>query len=392
MPSFLYFLFDTSGFIPRWSCGDWGSFLGWIHILSDLSIFLAFFSISLRLAKIAIQRTEFPFAKLLWLVTIFLALCSFSHFIEAIIFWLPIYRLAALIKVLTAFISLATTVALIGTIPQFLALPAITQMNSKLTQALNHLERSNQDLEDFAHIASHDLKGPLFGINIYANFLLEDCEPLLEAKEKEDLNGIICLTMTMEGLINTLLHYARVGTKTLSRKEIDLTPLFEKTLKEKIQAFPDKEIQYQIHSHLPQIVGNGEALEEFLHHVIMNAIQYNDKERCCIEIGSIDPLEEQDPVSFQLAQKAALSENSLFYIKDNGSGIKPESLGAVFETFNRAENADAYGSGMGLGLAIARKIIEKLGGEIWLDSKEGIGTIVYFTLPSKREGLALCKF
>ncbi|HPF37804.1 MAG TPA: PAS domain S-box protein [Phycisphaerae bacterium] len=125
-------LFDTSDFPPRWYCGRWSSRLGWTHIISDLAIFSAYFAIPLLLVIFVRKRPNFPFPRLLWLFAAFILTCGAVHFVEAVIFWEPIYRISAIIKVATAIVSWATVLALIPTMPRALALPGLAEVNKRL--------------------------------------------------------------------------------------------------------------------------------------------------------------------------------------------------------------------------------------------------------------------
>jgi hypothetical protein len=139
-------LFDTSDFPARWSCGQWSQELGWLHIASDLLIFLAYFAIPASLAVLAIRRRDFPFSAILFLFTAFILACGTTHLIEAVIFWEPVYRLSGLAKAITAIISVTTAIVLIRALPSLLSLSGLRVANTDLQSALAREEHAREEL------------------------------------------------------------------------------------------------------------------------------------------------------------------------------------------------------------------------------------------------------
>lgn len=130
--SWLSRLFDTTDFPQRWNCGTWSSLHGWTHIIADLAIFLAYFTIPVILILFIRKRPNLPFPRIFWLFAAFILTCGTIHLIEATIFWQPWYRLSAAVKVVTALASWATVIALIPTLPKALALPGLADLNKNL--------------------------------------------------------------------------------------------------------------------------------------------------------------------------------------------------------------------------------------------------------------------
>jgi PAS domain S-box-containing protein len=150
MFDFLTRLFDTTGFPPRWDCGDWTRGHGWLHILSDLTIWSAYFAIPCILVYFVLRRRDVPFPTIFWLFGAFILACGTTHLMEAIIFWQPVYRLAGVIKLLTAVVSWATVAALVPTIPKALALRTPDELEREVAarkQAEHALQQANAELE-----------------------------------------------------------------------------------------------------------------------------------------------------------------------------------------------------------------------------------------------------
>ena len=128
-------LLDTSGFPERWHCGRWSAGLGWLHIGSDLAIFAAYMSIPLALAYFIARRRNFPFPKVTSLFAVFILSCGIGHALEALIFWHPVYRLAGLVKAVTAVVSWAAVIVTIRILPAALRLPDLAQSERALRQS-----------------------------------------------------------------------------------------------------------------------------------------------------------------------------------------------------------------------------------------------------------------
>ena len=154
MSNYIFKLFDTSDFPARWHCGHWTSFHGWVHIISDLGIFLAYMSIPVILVYFSRLKKDIPFPKIFYLFAAFIFFCGATHLNEAIIFWYPIYRWAGLIKACTAVVSLSTVAVLIPIIPEALSLKTPGELEreidkrketeKELKAKVDELEKLNQ--------------------------------------------------------------------------------------------------------------------------------------------------------------------------------------------------------------------------------------------------------
>lgn len=238
------------------------------------------------------------------------------------------------------------------------------------------LERSNNELDAFAYIASHDLKEPLRGIYNYSTFLLEDYMNILDQEGIDKLETLIRLTKRMEDLINSLLHFSRLGRQELHLRSLDLNQLVHNVAEIfQMSQGETANIQILIPKELPAVRGDHILIEEVLTNLIGNAIKYNDQTEKRAEIGCLDSnpnLLESEP------------ENSpfwTFYVRDNGIGIRDKHLDMIFRIFKRLHAPGKYGGGTGAGLTIVKKILELHGGKIWVESSYGEGSTFFFTLP-----------
>ena len=140
--------FDTSDFPARWYCGNWSDFLGWLHILSDVAIFAAYFAIPAVLVYFARKRKDFPFTKLFWLFAAFIVACGTTHLIEAVIFWSPIYRVSGMAKFITAVVSWATVIALVRYVPRVMHFPSLAQNNERLQNEIAQRIETERRLQE----------------------------------------------------------------------------------------------------------------------------------------------------------------------------------------------------------------------------------------------------
>ena len=141
-------LFDTSGFPARWHCGTWSEALGWLHIGSDTAIFAAYTAIPVVLAYFVMRKPDIPFPKIFWLFVAFILSCGFGHLLEAVIFWHPVYRLAGVVKLVTAIVSWGTVVALIAIVPKALQFPGFAKLNIELQQSNEELRRTMDQVRE----------------------------------------------------------------------------------------------------------------------------------------------------------------------------------------------------------------------------------------------------
>ncbi|MFE4104880.1 ATP-binding protein [Almyronema epifaneia] len=237
------------------------------------------------------------------------------------------------------------------------------------------LERSNVELDAFTYIASHDLKEPLRGIHNYSTFLLEDYLNILDEEGVERLQTLVRLTKRMEDLINSLLLFARLGRQEMNLRPVDVNRLVNEVIEVFYMSKDQTEVTVQIAQPLPWVQGDRVLLEQVFTNLISNGLKYNTQTQKQIEIGVLP-----------LADAALAAEGKqpmqTFYIRDNGIGIRERHLDSVFRIFKRLHGPGKYGGGTGAGLTIVKKIVERHGGKIWIESNYGTGSTFYFTLPT----------
>lgn len=245
-------------------------------------------------------------------------------------------------------------------------LEIILRKAEELARLNTELARSNLELDAFAYAASHDLKEPLRGIHNYSHFLLEDYADRLDKAGVEKLQTLVRLTRRMEALIDSLLHYSRIGREELTLQTLDLQQVVAETLELLQPRLEEAQVQVRLPMPLPSVAAGAVRVGEIFSNLISNAIKYNNSPEKWVEIGYYPGATPDEP--------------PVFYVRDNGIGIAPEHHESIFHIFKRLHNRDDYGGGVGVGLTIVKKIIERHGGRLWLESASGMGATFYFTL------------
>ncbi len=241
----------------------------------------------------------------------------------------------------------------------------VLQRVEKITKLNVELERSNSELDSFAYAASHDLKEPLRGVHNYVGLMLREEGDRLSEESRTRMQTVLRLTQRSEDLINSLLHYSQIGRADLLKRKTDLNEVVKNALEALKIRIDEGKVEILIPRPLPTIVCDRVQITEVFTNLISNAIKYNSRDQKVVEIGFKD-------------------SGPTFYVKDNGIGIDPVHRVAIFKIFKRLHAKDRFGGGTGTGLTIAKKVIERHGGVIWLESDVGIGTTFYFSLRDVR--------
>ncbi|MGF1485712.1 MAG: ATP-binding protein [Prochloraceae cyanobacterium] len=244
----------------------------------------------------------------------------------------------------------------------------VIKKTEELAELVEELKTRNQELDFFAYAASHDLKEPLRGICNYLTFMLEDYGEVLDRTGRQRLETSIRLGERMETLIDTLFNFSRLGKVTLKRELTDLNQLIDRVIEVFRASKRGTDFEIRILKPLPQIECDPVLVEEVFTNLLANAFKYYDKPQKWVEIGHY--LEEPG--------------RYVFYVRDNGIGIRDRHLETIFRLFKRLHPQKKYGGGTGAGLTIAKKIVERHGGKIWVESDYGRASTFYFTLQSRK--------
>jgi light-regulated signal transduction histidine kinase (bacteriophytochrome) len=267
-----------------------------------------------------------------------------------------------------------------------LVMDLVVSRSEELGALNSELASSNEELDAFAYVASHDLKEPLRGIHRHAALLKKDIEAgrALDAQALERLEAVTRLTVRMDGLLDALLHFSRVGRLKLQPQMEDLNAVLAESIEMLGTQPAEARCSIRIPRPLPHVLGDRVRIREIFTNLLSNAIKYNDKAERWVEIGYIEP---HEATSLLLASDTpAVRQQTIYYVRDNGIGIAVKHRAQVFGIFKRLHTRDAFGGGSGAGLTIARRLVERHGGLLWLTSALGEGSTFFFTLAASEAG------
>lgn len=271
---------------------------------------------------------------------------------------------------------------------RLLVLELVITRNERLADLNADLTRSNEELDAFAYVASHDLKEPLRGIHRYAHQLLESAEAKNEdnGETRQRVESLMRLTVRMDSLLDSLLHFSRVGRMELEFEAADLNAVvadaIEMTGARRTQSGSDSHCRIEIPRPMPVVQCDSVRVCEIYSNLLTNALKYKRQAEAQIEVGYIGALEATERPN----APTATAGQDIFYVRDHGIGIDKRHHEQVFRLFKRMHGRDDYGGGVGAGLTIVQKLVHRHGGRVWVDSSVGVGTTFYFTLSGTQAG------
>ena len=403
MREFLTHLLSSQGFEPHGHCYLWLPEIVWLHVISDVFIALAYYSIPIALIYLIHKRRDLTYGWMVAMFGAFILLCGTTHVMNLWTVWHGTYRLEGLVKLLTAAVSITTAVALWPLIPTLIALPSPAQLeranrelqahiverqkaeealrtahdelemrvaartgellraNAALEDKAAELEEANADLAQYAYAVSHDLKTPLRGIHHYADFLYEDLEASLGDEHKAYLDGLRRAVRQAEALVDGLLELSRVGSRNLVYQAVNLNTVLQEIIAS-LSLPEDVDIFWQ--GPWPTMEVEPVLLRQIFQNLISNATKFNRAPRKRIELG----------------WRLVGEHDCELYVRDNGLGIDSRYVEQIFQIFQRLHTKHEY-EGTGIGLAIVKKAVGRMGGTVHVTSTPGEGSTFFVTLP-----------
>jgi signal transduction histidine kinase/ActR/RegA family two-component response regulator len=392
---FLTWIFETTGFPPRWKCGaGWEQtpWLGWLHILSDLGVWSAYLAIPLVLGYFLTHRKDLPFRKIFVLFGAFILACGTTHLMEAVIFWWPNYRLAGAIKLFTAGVSWATVIALYRVVPGVLAMRTpeelereivarqsaqgelqkanaqlemrvqertsdLTQVVEKLTAAEHRLKETDRRKDEFLATLSHELRNPLAPIR-HALEVMKLADGNIELIEQSQtiMDRQLCQIVR---LIDDLLDVNRITRNTLElrRDQVELAPIIQQSVEmcRSLVESANQELNISLPPEPIYLNADTARLTQVFGNLLSNACKYTESGgRIWLTV------EQQD-------------SQAVVTVRDTGVGIPPEMLSKVFEMFTQVNGTlERSQCGLGIGLTLAKRLVEMHDGTVTAHS-QGVG-------------------
>lgn len=412
--------FDVT-FMGHGHCYLWRPDLVLLHSISDILIAVAYFTIPVALYVLMVKRKDLEYQWMFVLFALFIFACGTTHLLAVWNIWNGDYYLSGAVKAVTAIVSILTAALIWPLIPKALALPRpmeLQKANSDLQTEINlrkasesnlrsarnelqdhvrelleakkqlemeiahrkeaeekekakslALERSNEDLEQFAFIASHDLREPLRKLMSFTQLLSSGRYGSFDEKGQQFVYYIRDAAERMEALINSLLAYSRVTTQSRDYENVsfaELTDEAERDLQLRIEEC-DARIEKDIKGFVP---GNRSQLRQVIQNLISNALKYRSPDT---------------PPVIRISGAPVSNETYRLTVTDNGIGFDPQYGNQIFEVFKRLHGRDEY-EGTGMGLAICKKVITRHGGQITATSEVGKGSTFQVDLPINNPG------
>ena len=359
-------LFATDEWPPRWHCGNWTSFHGWLYILSDITIWIAYFLIPLIILNyLGKKKNGVKFQKVYLLFAAFILLCGLTHFLDAMMFWIPMYRLNALVRFLTGLVSMLTVYYLFKILPQAFRQKSNVELEREVArriQAEQSLAEANASLTSFAYIASHDLQEPLRKIRAFSSQVREGYANILDKQGNELVEKIMNSASRMQTMTTDILNLSaytdRIQMSMISPSEA--ARIAVQDLESKITESGARITVGDI----PQVYGNLSYLSHMFLNLISNSIKFSS----------------QRPI-INIWGEAHDSMVSV-YIEDNGIGIEEDGHQKIFHAFQKMHGKNEY-EGSGLGLAICKRIVDIHRGHMTVSSVVNEGSTFIVELPTQ---------
>lgn len=361
--------------MPHGMCYLWLPEILWMHVVADAVITLAYYSIPAGLVFFMRKRPDVHFGRLGALFAAFIFLCGTTHLFGIWVVWHGDYGVQGLLKTLTAIVSIATAVAMWKLLPMVLKIPSRQQLadqiadaTAELTETNERLLQTNAELENFVSIASHDMKEPLRTLVAFSQLLERDLVGEIPDNVRTDLRHIRSATRTMQNLVQDLLDLARTSHADLRIEPVAVDDCVDEALELCNGKLEELDVEIE-REPLPTVLGDKTLIAHIYQNLLSNALKFA-KPGCKPQI--------------KLTAEPGGNGFVVLGVADRGIGIAAEWRSRIFEPFQRLHGRGEY-EGSGIGLAICRKAVARLGGRIWAEGEEGHGTQFKFTVRSVPE-------
>ena len=397
---------------PHGHCYLWNDKLVALHVISDVLITLSYFTIPIALVYLVKKRDDLHFNYMFILFGVFIFACGLTHLVNIYNVWYGAYWLSGTIKLITAVASVGTAILVWPLVPKALALPSnetlrkvnvrlqeesernlaqkqelevlshklqnlveertaeideLNRVKAELERRNHELAESNEALQHFTYIASHDLKEPLRTITSMGELLDNSLAGRTSEQESQMINFVTSAASRMTILIDDLRSYTVVGSNNEQFSDTNMDEIVDNVLSD--LSVRIAEIGTDVNkSPLGQAMLIAPQFQQLMSNLISNAVKFSARSQSPqISIGRLEDV----------------AENEIgLYVRDNGIGIDPRCRSKIFGVFERLNNREEF-EGTGIGLAICKKIIDRHGGRIEVGGESGKGTEFRVIFPNR---------
>ena len=393
--------FSTSFLTPHGYCFLWLPELVWLHVIANILIAVAYFSIPVALWKFASKRPDIPFNRIFFLFAAFITLCGITHVFNILVLWWPAYGLEGLVMLATGIVSIGTAAFVWRILPNVLTLPSLSelstlnetlsrsvdtieqevkqrtcqleQLNAELITAKIKAEEASQAKSDFLANMSHEIRTPM-NVVIGLSHVLARSSPLT-AKQEECIKTMQTSAQSLLGLINDLLDIEKIESHQIEFEHIpfSIVKVVEDVFRIMDIRAREKSLFFELRKECKCIdhrlfFGDETRIRQIIINLCSNALKFTQKGGVIVEL--------------RCEQLEPNKENVSIRVKDTGIGIEPEKLPMIFDKFVQADSSihRKFG-GSGLGLNIVKSLAEQMNGTVQVESTVGRGTSFTLNLP-----------
>ena len=367
--------------LPHGFCFSWQKDLVLLHVVANMLIAIAYFTIPVTLWAFVRRRSDLSFGPIFVMFGVFIMACGITHVMDVWTLWYPDFWIDGWLRLITAGVSIATAVMLWQLIPAALALPSpasLTRVNAELMaeiarrkqyetelRAVNsQMKQQIEELEALSYAISHDVRGPLRHIEGFARALADKHPAPPDHPAQKYIERIRASVLHLSNIVEGLLAFSRASRTEMRRERCDMNTLVNEVVEELSPDMENRLVELKI-GPLPDVKADSKLLYQVFYNLMANALKYSrDRAPAVIEI---DCLEDTD-------------KEFVFRVRDNGAGFDMQYAGKLFGVFQRLHHASEF-EGTGIGLANVKRIVERHGGRVWATGETGSGASFFVALP-----------
>ena len=367
--------------LPHGYCFSWQKDLVLLHVVANVLIAVAYFTIPVTLWTFVRRRTDLSFGPIFVMFGVFIMACGITHIMDVWTLWHPDFWLDGWLRLMTAGVSIATAIMLWRLIPIALSLPSpesLSQANTELKaeiarrkqyetelRALNsQMKQQIEELEALSYAISHDVRGPLRHIEGFARALADKHPAPTDHPAQRYIERIRASVHHLSNIVEGLLAFSRASRTEMRRERCDMNRLIAEVVEELAPDMDSRAVELKV-GELPDVQADAKLLYQVFYNLMANAVKYSrDRAPAVIEVDCIDDS----------------GDELVFRIRDNGAGFDMQYSGKLFGVFQRLHHSSEF-EGTGIGLANVKRIVERHGGRVWATGETGAGASFFVALP-----------